>query len=368
MPTRDLDVVLYGATGYTGELIAEALDEAQATFAVAGRTPEKLETLSQRLSTEPETIVASIDDDEALDELAGRARVVLSAAGPFEQLGPPIMDAAIRQGTHFADITGEQAFLRWAADQDARARRAGVTVVNAMGFDVVPSDMAASLAARGLDPVETIELFIASNSGRSAGTLRTMARSAGKGWRYEQGKFVRTPPGRYTRKITFPTDLGEQDALFIPWGDVATAPRSTGARNVRTFFTAGESTVQRMNRAWPVTLAASYVPLLGKLFERKAPPVGHGPSEERREKSWFQIMGIGEDRDGHRQRSLVTGLDPYGLTAAAAARGALALARDEVEALGVVTPTQAFTVERLAKLLPEFELEWSVEAVGDAGR
>lgn len=353
MPDRELDVVLYGATGYTGRLIAQELAEQEAEFAIAGRSPGKLDDLADELDAEPTVIEASIDDAEALESMASRAPVVASAAGPFEDLGPPVIEACLSEGTDFLDITGEQTFLRWAANQDARVERAGQTVVNAMGFDVVPSDMAAVLASEGMDQVEELELFIASNSKRSSGTLRTMARAAGKGWRYEDGEFKRTPPGRFAKTVEFPVDPGEVECLFIPWGDVATAPRSTGARNVRTFFMGSEDTVERMNRFWPVTMAASYVPFLGTLLEKRAPEPGYGPDAERREETWFTIMGVARDRDGNEQTSVVTGGDPYDLTAAAAARGSLAMARGEVDETGVLTPTQAFGAQRLEKMLPD---------------
>lgn len=358
MPDREFDVVLYGATGYTGQLIARELDEQAADFAIAGRSPGKLSDLAEELDTDPSTIEASVDDEEALTSMAARAPVVCSAAGPFEDLGPPVIEACLRAGTDFLDITGEQTYLRWCADQDARVQRAGRTVVNAMGFDVVPSDMASVIASEGLDMVDELELFIASNSGRSAGTLRTMARAAGKGWRYEDGRFKRTPPGRYTKTVAFPTELGETKCLFIPWGDVATAPRSTGARSVRTFFMGSEETVERMNRLWPLTFAASYVPFLGNVLERRAPEPGKGPDAERRERTWFNILGVARGTGGEEQRSLVTGGDPYDLTAAAAARGALAMARGEVDGEGVLTPTQAFGVQRLGKMLADLGVEY----------
>lgn len=355
MPSREHDVVLYGATGYTGRLVAHDLADQGADFAIAGRSQERLDQLAQELEPEPPTIQASIKDTDALIRMAEQATVLASAAGPFKHLGPPVLEAAIETGTHFVDTTGEQGFLRWAHQQHDRAQDAGITVINATGFDVIPSDMAAHLAAGATQDPHAIDLALATNSRLSEGTQRTMAATTGEWWEYKDGAFTFSVPGRHLQTFVFPGREEPSTGVFIPWGDVATAPRTTGADNVRTFFTLPEKRAKRYHRVWPLYWAVGKIPFLGRLLEKKAPSDRDGPSREDREDAWFSILAEAHPKNGDPPtRALVQGKDPYGLTGAATSRLALALAQSEVHETGVLTPTQAFEPDRIAKLLPEY--------------
>lgn len=353
---RDVDVVLYGATGYTGRLIARELDARGARFALAGRDAARLSELSASLASKPETIVAALDRAHELTAMARRARVVLSAAGPFVTMGPPVLDAALREGAHFGDITGEQAFLRAAWERDADARAAGVTVVNGLGFDVVPSDFAAALAARALPDVASLDLAIRSRAGTSRGTKRSMAASASRGWWFDDGRYRNGPPGRFARAFAFPGE-GPRRAAFVPWGDVVTAPRSTGARRVRTFFALPPSRVRLLSLAWPLVDAARRLPWTASRLAARAAAAKEGPSAESRAKATFAILAEARSATGATSRALATGRDPYGLTGASAAEAALRLARGDVAGRGVLTPSQAFPVEPFARALSAFDLK-----------
>lgn len=350
-PPRDVDVLLYGATGYTGRLIAEALDARGATFLLAGRDRAKLEALAARLPSRPGIVPVAATDAPGLRAAAARARVVLSAAGPFATLGPPLLRAALDAGAHFGDITGEQDYLRWAHAQDADARRAGVTVVNALGFDVVPSDFAAALAARGIPDVASLDLAIASNARLSRGTRRTMAASAGTGTWYDHGRFRPAPPGRFARTFDFPQPLGRRSAVFIPWGDVVTAPRSTGAKQVRTYFTMPPARARLMHLAWPLLGAALRAPALRARMLRRAEAAPEGAAPEARATARFTVLAEARAPDGRIQRAVVSGRDPYGLTGTSAAHAAILLAEGRARGPGVLTPSQAFEIEPYAAAL-----------------
>ncbi len=357
---EDVDVLLYGATGYTGGLIARELEARNVVYGIAGRDPARLAALSATLSSLPPVAAVPADDGAGLEALARQAKVVISAAGPYVRLGPPVLEAALRAGTHFLDVTGEQSFLRWAADQDGRAREAGVTVVDAMGFDVVPSDIAALVSTTAMREVRSVDIAIWTSSGMSRGTRASMAENAGQGWWYDDGSFRRATVGRFARTFRFP-DVGEKTGVFVPWGDCVTAPRSTGARTVRTFFIAKRRTAERLHRAWPLTTALSRTPLLRKALERKAASA-RDPTPEERAEARFAILAEAVAEDGTVQRGYTEGRDPYGFTAASVAHGAeILLAHGGPK--GVKTPTQAFTFGPFAEAMKRFGFSWRARSL-----
>src|SRR5688500_1772647 len=143
------DVLLFGATGYTGSLTAEALGRRGASFAVAGRSADKLEALAARTGA-TDARVAEVGDTDALTAALSDVKVMITCVGPFGQLGNTAAEAAIRAGVHYVDSTGEMSFIdRLVATYDERARAAGIVMAPAMGFDEVPADVAVTLATEG---------------------------------------------------------------------------------------------------------------------------------------------------------------------------------------------------------------------------
>src|SRR4051812_38125463 len=139
-------ITVYGATGYTGRLVCAELARKKLPFRIAGRDEKKLKTLAQYCGN-PDVVVAPLDDAAALREMASSSKVVLDCAGPFVLMGRPVQDAALAAGAHFLDITGEIKWMRETLARDAEAKKHNVALINAVGFDVVPPDCAAVLAA-----------------------------------------------------------------------------------------------------------------------------------------------------------------------------------------------------------------------------
>jgi short subunit dehydrogenase-like uncharacterized protein len=160
MARRPHDIVVFGASGFTGEWIAVALARAAAdsggfTFAIAGRDRTKLASVVQRISREVPgfdasalpVVIADVRDAASLAAMTSAARVVISAAGPFRFLGEPVVQACIASGTDYCDITGEPEFMeRIELKYDAAAKAAGIVIVSSCGFDSVPSDVGAIFA------------------------------------------------------------------------------------------------------------------------------------------------------------------------------------------------------------------------------
>ena len=195
MGERDLDVVVFGATGITGRnvaaYLAERAPETGAKWAAAARDTAKLERLLGEMGVSaPETIVADLGDRDSLAAMASRARVVLNLVGPYTLYGRPVIEACVAGGAHYADVSGEMPFVRRMIDAfDARAREAGVKVVQVCGFESLPPDLAIQLAAErarerwdeGLADVD-LQLRMTGPSAMaqpSGGTLQTFAAVAG---------------------------------------------------------------------------------------------------------------------------------------------------------------------------------------------
>ena len=199
MSEKDLDVVVFGATGITGRQVcvylAERAPETGARWAAAGRDPAKVEQVLGELGvTAPETIVADVSNPGSLAAMASRTRVVLNLCGPYTLHGQPVIEACVAGGAHYMDLTGEIPFVRQMIDAyDARAAEAGVKVVQVSGFEALPPDVAVLLAAEtarerhgeGLAEAD-LEVSIDGPPGMprpsdmiSGGTLQSLAAAAG---------------------------------------------------------------------------------------------------------------------------------------------------------------------------------------------
>ena len=146
---RDLDVVVFGATGVTGREVARYLSDTDARWGAAGRDAAKLErTLADVGATPTETIAAELGDQSSLDAMAERTRVVLNLVGPYTKYGRPVIEACVDGGAHYVDLTGEIPFVREMIEEfDVAASEAGVKVVQVCGFEALPPDLAVQLAA-----------------------------------------------------------------------------------------------------------------------------------------------------------------------------------------------------------------------------
>jgi short subunit dehydrogenase-like uncharacterized protein len=231
-----MQFLLYGAYGYTGKLIAEMAADYGLTPVLAGRSEAKLQPMAQKLGLEYR--VCSLDDPAALDILLKGFPVVLHAAGPFQYTAKPMLDACLRTGTHYIDITGEIDIFEMAASMDEQARQAGVMLLPGAGFDVVPTDCMAVYLKSKLPSATHLQLAFSAlgAAGFSRGTAKTMAERLGqKSTVRENGKLVDVPLGHKTMEVPF-NDERSWFVISIPWGDVSTAYYSTRIPNIETYM------------------------------------------------------------------------------------------------------------------------------------
>jgi len=242
--------LIYGANGYTGELIAREAVRRGLRPVVAGRSAEKIEPLARELELEARAFPLTAPKLDGVD-------AVIHCAGPFVHTSAPMVRECLDAGVHYLDITGEiPVFEAILAMNDVAVQR-GVTLIPGAGFDVVPTDCLAAMLAARLPGVTDLELaFYTPKAELSRGTVKTMIESIGEGGAIRRdGKIVRVLPAYDVRTIPF--SCGPRMAMTIPWGDVSTAFHTTGIPNIRVYTGASPKSVARMRRI------RSFLPLLG---------------------------------------------------------------------------------------------------------
>ncbi|UFN46521.1 saccharopine dehydrogenase family protein [Nocardioides okcheonensis] len=363
-PDRPFDVVVFGATGFTGGLTADYL-AAHAPeglrWAIAGRNADKLAAVRERLGVDVEVLVADSTDDAALADVARRARVVVTTVGPYLQHGAPLVAACAEAGTDYLDLTGEPEFVdRMYLEHHRTAERTGARLVHACGFDSVPHDLGAYFTVRQLPSDQPITLrgVVRSAGTFSGGTFhsaldqfarardmkRTYAARRRAEGRPDDGRSSRSVGGRPHRDPVLGYWL-----LPLPTIDPVVVARSGAALEAygprfRYSHWAGTKTLRYaaggVVGVGALSLAAQVRPV--RDFLKGKVPQGSGPDASRRDKSWFTVDFVGE-AGGRTVRTRVAGGDPgYTETAKMLAEAALCLALDDnPETSGQVTPAVA---------------------------
>ncbi|MFI7023734.1 saccharopine dehydrogenase family protein [Micromonospora sp. NPDC049900] len=375
---RTYDVVLFGATGFTGELTAQYLARhapAGLRWAIAGRNPDKLAAVRERLVaitpslTDLPLLTADVTDPDSLRAVAAQARVVASTVGPYVHHGEPLVAACATAGTDYLDITGEPEFVdRMYLRHHAEATRTGARLVHACGFDSIPHDLGVWFTVKQLpaDVPISVDGYVRAGGRFSAGTYHSALTAFSR--RTETSRVarerraveprptdrrVRAVPGRLARSQDLPVW-----AVPLPTIDPQVVRRSAEARpeygpdfRYRHF-----AAVKRL----PTVLVAGVG--LGALAGlTRLPPArrwllgrlasGQGPTAAQRAESWFRIRFVGTG-GGHRVVTEVAGGDPgYDETAKMLAESALCLALDDLPATsGQVTPVTAMGDALLTRL------------------
>jgi short subunit dehydrogenase-like uncharacterized protein len=299
-------LVLYGAYGYTGELVAWRAVERGLRPVLAGRDPERVTRLARALGL-PHRIFP-LDDAEAVEGGLAGAKAVLNCAGPFARTFRPLAEACLRARCHYLDVTGEISVLEGLFALGPDAERAGVMLLPAAGFDVVPTDCLAAHLARRLPGATRLALAFQALGRMSRGTARTVLEGgASRG-------------GHRTRQPVLRTiDLGEgpRRALSVPWGDVFTAPLSTGIDDVAVYAAL----------PLPMLLAAPALVAAGPLLRVRAVRYAAasalargrpGPSAAERAVGRSLVWGEAADAGGRVARARLRAPEAYAFTALAA--------------------------------------------------
>lgn len=366
-PEQTGPIAVYGATGYTGRLVAAELRRRGAEFVLAGRNQAKLEILAEDIGGDSSVQVASLDEPRKLRSLLEPCAAVIACAGPFRVHGEAVLSAAVKAHTHYLDTTGEQAFMRKVfEDYGTRAKRARVALVTAMGFDYVPGDMIASLTAEDMGRLDEIVLaYAVQGFGLTRGTaLSTLGMLSDGEVEWRDGELAPAPRSVGRGSWDFGGGIGRQRMLRYPAGEHITVPRHVRTRQVRTMLTA--STVMPLPivpRVAPLVMTPLQLAMrtpLRRALAALIPRLPEGPSEESRRRSRFAV--VCEARRGERvRRGTVVGSDVYGLTARTTVEGALRCAAPGYDLRGALAPSQAFDPREFLRALGKFGVEYEIE-------
>ncbi len=355
---KDIDIIIYGATGFTGKLCVKYFQSLNTTvtWAMAGRNLIKLQKVADDHQAKVEILLADSDDESALDNLTSRARVILSTTGPFHRYGSKLVASCIKNHAHYVDITGENFWVKGLIEKHhAEASAKGIRIIPSCGFDSIPSDLGAFFSAQAIGkPIKRIESFHSYKGGASGGTLETMF-SMGE---LDLGDdltnpFLLNPKDSYSDEqmqlssdrvgIAKKSEINAWSGPFI----MATANTRVVRRTEALLALRQESygpdfTYQEhaFHKSWwsaaksLVLTGLSVLILLSplkRLVKPFLPKPGEGPSETVQENGWFDCKFIVEANDGTKSVFNMNGKgDPgYKVTSKLVSECALCLIEDQ---------------------------------------
>ncbi|WP_280436164.1 saccharopine dehydrogenase family protein [Nocardia carnea] len=345
-------IVLFGATGYTGRLIAQALTAHGAAPVLAGRNADSLAELATEIGG-ADTAVAEVTDPGSVRALLARGDVLITTVGPFLRYGKPALAAALAAGAHYFDSTGEGPFIRTVFDHDDEARRAGVALLTAFGFDYVPGNLAAALAlAEAPDAVRAEIGYFIADPGTSGGTRASMA-----GMLFEDGFALRG--GRVITQRTaartrdFEVAGRTRTGASVPGSEHFALTRSyPRLRDVDVYLGLPGPAARGLQATSLLTAAVSRVEPVRRLAETaltrvvKGSTGGPAPTARARTRTW--AVADVSDAAGRSSISVtLTGVDPYDFTAAILAWGARTALAGGLLGTGALGPVEAFGLDAL---------------------
>ncbi len=401
--SKEFDVILLGATGFTGRLVAEYLvgRRAPVRIALAGRSLAKLESIREGLvaidasAREIPLVVVDSLDPAAVDAMVQRTRVVCTTVGPYARYGRPLVDACAKHGVHYCDLTGEPLFIRASIDANhERALASGARIVHCCGFDSIPSDLGTLMVhehfrAQGKRLREARLRVIKMKGGASGGTIASaiemmeqvkdpaVRRILGDPYALDPAGAPRGSDGSDQKGPSRDADTGRWTAPFVMaavntrvvrrsnallgypygrdfrYGEATDMGKGPGALVAATALSAGFGAAMTLLAIGPTR----------RLLARALPKPGEGPNKQARDTGFFRIAIRATSDDGARATGIVVGTsDPgYGETAKMLGESALCLASDALTSPGgVLTPASAMGTTLLERLRAA-GMTWRVE-------
>ena len=337
-----MSILVYGATGYTGQLIARTARQLAMSVTIAGRNEAKLRALAAETGFDHSAV--ELADTATLLQVVAAHDVVLHAAGPFSKTAEPMVEACLAGGTHYLDITGEIAIFEAHRRLDWRARDAGIMIMSGVGFDVVSSDCLAQHLQTRMPDAVTLTLAMRGMGDMSRGSGKTAIEAINSGTATRRDGTIEQVKKVPRRQLQF----GNQavDCVGISWGDISTAYYTTGIPNIAVYFELTKDLEQIVRLPGIVKWLFS-TPLGQAFLRRQIEKLPLGPDAEAQKAQVTQILGIVEDASGREMRAILTVPGPYHLTALTALRIAGEVDGGRVEP-GSRNPAQVFGADFIA--------------------
>ena len=388
---KKYEIIVYGATGFTGQICCKYLRDnySDLAWAMAGRNQDKLEQLKSNFNLDCDVIVADGADLQALRSLASQAKVVLSTAGPFARYGSLLVQACVEEGAHYTDITGENHWVRGLIDKHhAEAASKGIRIIPSCGYDSIPSDLGAFYTISQFNkPVSRVDVYHEAQGGASGGTTETIFTMDGLS-KEMRDPFVLNPEETVSeeqRKKSKDGFIIEEVDGIEGWAGIgmmavantrvvrrSAALMEQNQKSYGSSFTFGEHGLfssKRMARLASYGSILAFI-VIGTPLKRLVRPFllkpGEGPSQETQDKGWFRATFVALSEDNERKICSMYGSgDPgYKSTAKLVCESALALARSSElpggnEYGGVLTSAVGLgnvLIERLKKAEIEFKV------------
>ena len=355
---REFDIIIFGASGFTGQIAVKYLDKNYPTlnWAISGRNKEKLMKISNDTNKKPEIFIADSKNQDSLAEIAKKTNVIASLAGPFNKYSNNLVHECLKHGTHYVDITGENLWVRDLIDKyHSKAVEKGVFIIPSCGYDSIPSDMGAYFCHKMLNrPISCIDGYHTGNGGISGGTTETGFTMSDYKTNHKIGNpFLLNPGDKFTeiqknnskdkfsiRKIN---KINKWSAPFVmAIANTRVVRRSASLLEKRqqsygsNFVYNEYMMTKKLSSAILITLGLAvlssimFTPLR-KIFRPLFPTPGTGPSEKVQNEGWFESIFVVEDEDNNKFKFRVFGKgDPgYKSTARFICESALSIALDK---------------------------------------
>jgi short subunit dehydrogenase-like uncharacterized protein len=304
-----MDWMIYGAAGYTGELIAREAKARGLSPVLAGRSAEKLAPLARELGL-PQRIFELTTPSEIAPHLDGIG-LLLHCAGPFAATSRPMLGACLQTKTHYLDITGEVSVFEHAHAKAEAAERAGIVVCPGVGFDVIPTDCVALALKNALPDATHLSLGFDTRPHLSPGTAKTTVEGIVLGGKIRENGTIRDVPLAYrVRRIDF--GAGEKLAMTVPWGDVSTAWQTTGIPNIDVYIPGSARFIAATKRANYLRWFMGLGPVQA-LLKRRAGKM-KGPTADERAKMPTYVWGEATNAKGEKKTARIRTENGYSVT------------------------------------------------------
>ncbi len=351
-PVAGKRVLVLGASGYTGRKIVQELGRRNQPCALAGRSSQRLADLARELDvldgtpcltadpTRPETLVTLFREDTGL---------IINCAGPFSRLGEPVVQAAVKAGVPYLDITGEQPYLAHIITQyDAPARLKGCAVIPACGFEFSVANWAAALACEGFEQVEdlwtaTAVQGIKASRGTQLSLFEALSRP-GRGW--HNGQPAARLAGSSSKVVNFPAPFHNKRVIWAPSGELITIPRHISVTNMNSYLAVP------LPLGLTTQLAGPLLTVICQIGGQLARRVAGGPALTYQENSEWAVVAAASGARGNRQVTLL-GRNVYDLTAMITCWCAAQMLKPAFDGVGVLGPAQAFDVQEAMNFLKQ---------------